>query len=149
LKPLRVVRISRIDFDGLAFELFVVLKKAAQHEQAVRRHFRAFAVGIELGILGGDGDDFVVLFAGIDHGHQADGAGVDDGQRDDRFLAEHEHVERVVVFGEGLRNETVVRGIVHGRIENAVEFDQATRLVEFVLHAGAEGNLDDACLREY
>jgi len=42
----------------------------------------------------------------VDHGHQADGAGVNDGERDDGFLAEHEDVERIVIFGEGLRNES-------------------------------------------
>ena len=56
----------------------------------------------------------------------------------------HEHVERIVVFGERLRNEAVVRGIVDGGIEDAVEVDQAAGFVEFVLDAGAEGNLDDA-----
>jgi carboxypeptidase family protein len=133
-----------IDLDGLAFELFVILKKAAEHEQAVRRHLRSLAVGVELGILGRDGDDFVILLAGVDHGHQADSAGVNDGQGDDRFLAQHEYIERVVVLGERLRNETVVGGIVDGRVEDAVEADQAAGFVQFILHAGAEGDFDDA-----
>jgi hypothetical protein len=33
-----------IDLDGLAFELFVILKKAAEHEQAVGRHLRGLSV---------------------------------------------------------------------------------------------------------
>ena len=36
-----------IDLDGLAFELFVILKKAPQHDHAVRRHFGGFVVGVE------------------------------------------------------------------------------------------------------
>src|SRR5258708_4377957 len=47
-----------IDLDGLAFELFVILKKATEHEQAVGRHFRGIAVGVEFGIFGRYGDDF-------------------------------------------------------------------------------------------
>ena len=67
-------RLDVIDFDGFAFELFVILEKAAEHGQAVRGHFAGFAVDVELGVFGGDGDDFVVFFAAVDHGHQADGA---------------------------------------------------------------------------
>ena len=72
-----------------------------------------------------------------------DGAGVDDGQGHHGLLAQHQHIERVVVFGQSLRNESVIRGIVHRRIQDAIEFDQAAGLVQFVLHAGAERNLDD------
>jgi hypothetical protein len=133
-----------IDFDRFAFELFVILKEAAQHEQAVRGHFSGFAVGVEFGILGGDGDDFVVFLARVDHRHEADGAGVNDGQRHDGFLAEDENVERVIIFGERLRNESVIGGIVDGGIENAIEADEAARFVEFILHARAERDLDDA-----
>ena len=102
-----------------------------------------FVIGIELRVLRGDGDDLVVALAGVDHGHQADGARVDQRQRHHRFLAEHQHVERIVVFGQRLRNETVVGRIVHRRVQHAVQLDQAALLVQFVLHAGAERNLDD------
>ena len=83
------------------------------------------------------------FFPGIDHGHQADGAGVDDSEGNDRFLAQDQHVERVIVIGQRLRDEPVVGGIVNSRVKDAVEFDQATGLIQFVLHAGTEGNLDD------
>jgi hypothetical protein len=133
-----------IHLDGFAFELFVVLKKAAEHEQAVRRHLGGLAVGIELGIFGGNGDDFVILLAGVNHGHQPNGAGVNDGEWNYRLLAEHQHIERVVVFGEGLRDESVVGRIVDGRVEDTVEADQAAGLVQFILHAGTEGDFDNA-----
>src|SRR6266567_9249046 len=63
-----------IHLDGLAFEQLVVLEKPSQHNQAVRRHFRGLVVGVKLGILGGDGNDFVVRLAGVDHRHQPDGS---------------------------------------------------------------------------
>ena len=61
------------------------------------------------------------------------------------------HSGRYVIFGEGLRNESVVGGVVDGRVENAVEPDESAQLVEFILHAGAERNFDDAVkfLREF
>src|ERR1700678_53438 len=59
-----------VHFDGLSLELFVILEEAPQHDHAMGWHLGRFAVGIELGILGGHGDDLVVLLAGVDHGHQ-------------------------------------------------------------------------------
>jgi hypothetical protein len=95
------------------------------------------------GSSGGDGDDLVVLLAHVNQGHQADGAGVDDGQRHDRLLAQHQHVERIVVLGQSLGDESIVGRVVDGGVENAVEFDQAAGLVELALHAGAEGTFND------
>ena len=135
-------RADLIDLDGFSFELFVILKESAQHEEAVGRHGGGFAVGIELGILGRDRDDLVILFAGVDHGHQSDGASVDDGQRDDGFLTENKDIERIVVFGECLRNEAVIRWVVDSGIKNAIEANQAAGLVEFILHTGAERDFD-------
>jgi hypothetical protein len=86
----------------------------------------------------------VILLAGVDHGHEPNGAGVDDGERHHGFLAEHQHIERIVVFGQRLRDEAVVRRIVNGRIEDAIELDQAAGFIQFVLHTGAEGDLDHA-----
>jgi len=133
-----------IDLDGLAFEQFVVLKKTAQHDHAVRGHLGGFVIRVELRIFGGDCDDLMIGLAGVDHRHEADGAGVNDGERDDSFLAEDEDVERVVVFGEGLRDEAVIGGVVHSGVENAIEADESAGFIEFIFHAGAEGNLDHA-----
>jgi hypothetical protein len=50
-----------------------------------------------------------------------------------------------------LRDETVVRRIVNGGVEDAIELDQAACFIEFVLHARSERDLDDAVefLREF
>jgi len=69
---------------------------------------------------------------------------VDEGERDDSFLAEDEDVERVVVFGEGLRDEAVIGGVVDSGVENAIEADESAGFIEFIFHAGAEGDLDHA-----
>ena len=87
----------------------------------------------------------MIFLAGVDHRHQADRARVDDRQRNDRFLAENENVERIVVFGERLRNETIVRGIVDGGIQDAIELDEAADFIEFVFDARSEGNFDRQC----
>src|SRR6267154_6439898 len=66
--------------DLLAFELFVVLKKAFQNEQSVRGQFVGFDVAVEFGVVGGHGDDLIVAGSGIDHRHQADGPRFDERQ---------------------------------------------------------------------
>jgi hypothetical protein len=131
------------DFDLFPFELFVVLEKSLQDEEAVRREIAGFEVVAEFGIVGGDGDDFVVGGAGVEHGHDADGARLDERERLDGFLAENEDIERVVVFGVSLRDEAVVRGIENGRMDDAVDFEEAGGFVELVFDIRAERNFDD------
>ena len=110
----------------------------------MRRHFRRLAVRIKLRVLGGHSNDLMILLAGVNHGHQADGASMDDGKGHNGFLAQHQHVERVVVFGERLRYEAVIRRIVNRRVEDAIKPDQAARFVEFIFHARAKRNFDHA-----
>jgi hypothetical protein len=86
----------------------------------------------------------VIRNAGIDHGHEADGARVHDRERDDGFLAEHENVERIVVFCERPGNEAVVGGIKDGRVKDAVHANNAALLVELVLDVCVQWNFDDS-----
>src|SRR5580698_10400004 len=131
------------DFDALAFELFVVGEEALEDEQAMLRKIARFDVVAELGIVRRDGDDFVVAGAGIDHRHEADGASLDERERLDGLLAKNEDIERIVVFGVGLRDEAVVRGIENRGVDDAIDFEQTGGFVELVFYVGAERDLDD------
>ena len=62
----------------------------------------------------------------------------------DWFLAEYEHIERIVVFRQRLRNEAVVRWIINCGIQDAIELDQAAGFIEFILDARSERDLDHA-----
>ena len=93
-------------------------------------------VRVEFRILGSHGNNLVVLFAGeIDHGHQADGAGVNERQGDDRLLTETSTSSGIIVLGQRLGNKAIVRRIIHGGIEHAIKLDKAALLVELILHA--------------
>src|ERR1700676_2760691 len=50
-----------VHFDGLTLELFVILKKPAQHDQAMRRHLRRLVISVELRILRRDRNNFMIL----------------------------------------------------------------------------------------
>lgn len=116
----------------LALELFVVLEEAAQDEQAMTREVARLKIVTEFGIVGGDGNDFIVAGAGIDHGHNADGARLDEGESLDRFLAKDEDVERIIIFRVGLRDEAVGRWVENRGVDDAIDAQQAGGLVQFV-----------------
>ena len=87
-------------------------------------------------------DDLVVAALVVDHPQPADRARVDDRERLDRLLHQHEDVERVVVLAVGARDEPVVRRVVDGAVQHAIEPQQAGRLVDLVLEVRAARNLD-------
>ena len=63
---------------------------------------------------------------------------------DDRFLAEDQHVHRIVILRQRLRNEAVIRRVIDRRIEDTIELDQAAGFIQLVFDARSEWNLDDA-----
>ena len=107
------------------------------------REVAGFYVIAEFGVVGGYGDDFVVAGTAVDHGHEADGAGFNQGQGLDGLLAEDQDIERIVVFGVGLGDEAVVGGVENGGVDNAVDFEEAGGFVELVFDVGAKGDFDD------
>jgi len=138
-----VGRTDFFDLDLFAFELLVVLEEALEDKKAVAGQVAGLEIFAEFGVVGGDGDYFVVGGAAVDHGHDADGASFDESERLDGLLAENEDIERIIVFGVGLRDETVIGGIENSGMDDAIDFEEAGGLVEFVFEIGAERNFDD------
>ena len=77
------------------------------------RHLGGFAIAVELGVFSRDGNDFMVFFARVNHRHQPNGARINNGERHNGFLAQHQHVERIFIFRQRLWNKAVIRGIVN------------------------------------
>ena len=62
----------------------------------------------------------------------------------DRARVADEHVDRVAVGRQGVRNEAVIAGIAHRRVEEAVDEQRAGGLVHLVLDGlAADRHLDD------
>lgn len=101
-------------------------------------------VGIEVvgRILKGDGDDLLVLRAAVLHADDTDGEAAHKAQRADALAAQYQHVQRVTVLGPRAGDEAVVRGVVRGGIEDAVQTQHARLLVELVLVLRALLDLD-------
>ncbi len=108
----------------------------------MRRKIARLEILAEFGIVGSDSNDFVVAAAGIDHGHNADGPSFDEGERLNGFLAKDEDIQRIIVFGVGLRDEAIVGGIEDGGMNDAVDSEQTCGFVQLVFHVGAQGDFD-------
>src|SRR6185437_16795948 len=102
-----------------------MLDLAAEMEKQV---FDAGDLVVE-GIVFLDGEDFLVRLGTVNHAQEADGADFDETAAEGRFFGDGEDVERVAIFAERAGNEAVVAGIVHRRIEEAVEAENAEGLV--------------------
>src|SRR6266849_1328838 len=96
-----------------------------------------------LGIIDVDGDDLVVAALVVRHGQDADGARPQHAQGSHGLLTQHEDVEGIAVLAVRLRDEAVVRRVVHGAVQDAVNAQEPGVLVQLVLHLRALGDLDD------
>ena len=95
------------------------------------------------GVIGVDSDNLVVLLALIEHAHDANGLGAEEGEGDDRLLHQDQDIQGIVVFAVGLRDEPVVVRVGDRTEENAINVEETGGLVELVFDLGATGNLND------
>ena len=89
-----------------------------------------------------DGDDLVVDPLVVAHAHDADGVGPQQ-HAGGHLLAQHQHVERVVVVAVGARHKAVVGRVVYRAVQHAIDAQQARCLVQLVLHLRAHRDLDE------
>ena len=90
-----------------------------------------------------NGDNFVVHLALIKHFHYANRFGAQNGKRQNRFLPQHQNIQRIVVVAVTLRDKPVIGRIMHGAVKNAVDLKQAAGLVQFVFDIRTAGNFDN------
>ena len=81
------------------------------------------------------GQDLLVRDASVHQVEKTDRPYVHEAAGEDRDRHEYEHVQRIVVLGEGAGEEAVVPRVVDRAVEHAVEPEDAQLLVELVLVA--------------
>ena len=94
-------------------------------------------------IAHGHSEHFVIGLGVIDHVEDSHGAHFDHAAGEARMGHHHQDVDRIAVVGDGAGNEAVIAGIVHGRIEGAVQAEDAELDIVFALVTAALGDLDD------
>lgn len=69
----------------------------------------------------------------------ADGPGTDNAACNERAASDHQRIQRVAIWAQGVRHETVIGRIAHRCVENAVDKQRAGIFVEFIFHRFAAG----------
>ena len=118
---------------GFLFQSLVILEEAFDFTQALGRQCKNRGLVRIIGIVDVHSNDLIITLALVPHLHQPYRLGCQDRQRHDRLLPKHQHIERVVILGVGLWDETIVRGIMYSAEEHTVDANQPGRLLEFVL----------------
>ena len=89
-------------------------------------------------------DDLLVAAGFVFHEQHADRAHAHDGAGDDGAGVDDQHVAGIAVIGQRVRDEAVVPGVAHRRVEEAVDHQRAGFLVHLVFdRLAANGDFDD------
>ena len=107
------------------------------------RSFKKKSVGQRMAIISAGVIMNVIFAFVVVHFHHTDGAYIDDRERDNRLLAEDEHVERIAILTIRARDEAVIRGIHDGAVEHPIEPQQARGFIDLVLVLAAQRHFDD------
>jgi len=105
-----------IDAGLLAFELLIDGEEMLDLTADVGEDLVHCVDLIVAGITSRYRQDLLVALFGIHHVQDADRPNLDEATRETRLGDEDEHIERIVVFGESSRDESVVTGVVHRRV---------------------------------
>ncbi len=115
----------------------------------LQRDLRQIAVVLHLVVAlgelrGGNGDDLLIETAFVFHQQHADRAHAHDSARHDGAGIGDQHVAGIAVAGQSVRDEAVVPGITHRRVEEAIDEQCAGFLVHLVFDGlAAHLDLDD------
>ena len=126
----------------LILQFFVILKEAVNLVEDVLRQLLDIRIVRHRFIAIGHRDDLVVLLSLVDHSHHTDHLRVHQTQRLHLGRTDHQNIQRIVVVAVGLRNEAVVRGIVNGTEQNAIQLQKTALLVQLILDLAFSWNLD-------
>ncbi len=88
-------------------------------------------IGRQLVVRGGE--DFLVQPALVLHQQNTDRPRAHDASRDQGGRAEQQHVNRIAIIRQRVRDEAVIARIAHRRVQEAIDEDRAGGLVHLVL----------------
>jgi hypothetical protein len=94
-------------------------------------------------IAQGHADDLGVRALLVFHPEDPDRPGPHPAAGEDRFLQQHQGVQRVAVLGQRVRDEAIVGWVDRRREQPPVQMQHMPFVVELVLVAAAPGDLDD------
>ena len=128
----------------LAFKLFVYAEEVLDLRDDVRRQIGDVLITVPGRLLERHRNHLDVLRSVVDHRDVPYRITTHQRHTADRLAAQYQYVERISVVRVRARDETVVRGIVRGRVQYSVQYQHARLLVDFVLVFASLRDLDDA-----
>lgn len=131
------------DFGPLAFEFLVNGEEMFNFTQNVRCEIgMIFYFGVCRACFG-NGEDFFIRNALVDHFQDADRTGFDKTARERRVGDENNYVERVSVRAQGAGNETVFARVMNRSVKRAVQAKELQVFVILVFVRAAARNFHD------
>jgi hypothetical protein len=88
---------------------------------------------VHRGIMGGYGNDLIILLPAVDHLHIADHGGFHQAERLDGFAAHHQDIQGIIVISQGTWDEAIVNRVMEAGIDHAVKLKQAGPFVDLIL----------------
>jgi len=123
-----------LDHDLLVLERLVVLEEPPNLALDVRWKLGMVTVVSECWIIDVNSNELVVFLAVVAHSHQPDGPGPHNRKGLYRLAPQHERVEGIAVVAVGLRDQAVVGRIGDRAVQDSVDTQQASGLVQLVFH---------------
>ena len=129
------------DFGGLAFQFFVDGEEVFELPQGVRENIGHGLDLIESRIAVGHCQDFLICLSLVYHLQQADGPHSDQDTGITGLIDQREDIERIAIARQSAGDEAVIAGVDHGRIEGAIEAENAEVRIVLVLIPGIARDL--------
>jgi len=114
----------------------------------LQQNFRQVRIRADAGVkrmkcIHGDRDDFLVNSGLVFHEQCTHRAAPYDGAGHNGYWSDDQHIARITILRQRLRNETVVSRIVHGGMQKAIHKHRTGGFIQFVFDRNsAYGNLN-------
>src|SRR5689334_11653108 len=131
------------DLNASALEVLVDMEEMLHFTQIMLRKIRDVEELVVVRVVTRHRKNFVIRLAAIQHLEHAQRPAIDLAAGERRLVDVHENVEWITVVVQSSRDKPVIAGIVHRRVQHAIEPNHSGRLVELILVATTSGNFDD------
>src|SRR5581483_12249633 len=126
---------------SLAFQLFIDRKEVLDFSQRVREDLVDGMNLIEARIPIGHCEDFLIRLIAIQHLQQPYGAHGNKASGKACLFDHRQHVQRIAIFSQRPGDKPIVSGVMHWRIERAIQTEDAQAAVVLILVRGILRNL--------
>ncbi len=131
------------------FAGFEILVVAEEMLDLIERDLRQIGIIVNLlvarrELLRRHGDELLVAAMFVLHQQHADDPAIHYRARRDRAGIDHDDIARVAIFRQRMRDEAVIAGVAHRRIEKAIDEERAGGLVHLIFDGfAADRDFDD------